>query len=414
MLKKFIIRLSILLITALVLTGGAVVAAYYLLPSAPTSNTTTADDDTLRSDDTYNILLCGVDEHHENADTIVIASFNAEKKTLKLLSVPRDTMSNEERGIQKINASYSVDHVGNIDQTIKEVEMVTAIPIDRYAITTFDGFEKAIDALGGVKMDVPQDLKYSDPYQNLEINIKKGEQTLDGKHALQFVRYRSGYVEGDIGRIKAQHLFFKALGKTLLDPSNITKMPALAKIISKDMETNLTVPEMLWFAKKAQGFNADSIKMFTLPGTPQYVNELSYYIPSQQGIIDLINKEFAPEGRQITARDLDLVPYASSAEDTTSLNDNEIPENIEGPATNYYDTNGSYPNSNQGGSTYYGSGGAYVPPAENYTGQNTRGYSTQTVPNPPTSDGNVQVVPSDGSDTGGGHSAGNGNTAPIQ
>lgn len=82
-------------------------------------------------------------------------------------------MSNvDNRDIVKINGSYSVDHKGNIEQTIHEVEMVTGLPIDRYAITTFEGFEQAIDAIGGVEMDVPYDLQYSDPYQDLEIDTK--------------------------------------------------------------------------------------------------------------------------------------------------------------------------------------------------------------------------------------------------
>ena len=146
---KFFSRLIIILVLALAVVAGAGFAAYHFLPTAPTSSDSTVDEDVLK-DDTYNILLCGVDGKHENADTIVLASFNTEKKTLKLLSIPRDTMRNvDTRDIVKINGSYSVDHKGNIEQTIHEVEMVTGLPIDRYAITTFEGFEQAIDAIGG-------------------------------------------------------------------------------------------------------------------------------------------------------------------------------------------------------------------------------------------------------------------------
>ncbi len=405
---KFFKRLILVIVTTFVLVGGTAAAAYYLLPTAPTS--TDAEAAGLNADDTYNILLCGVDEHHENADTIIIASFNAKDKSIKLLSIPRDTMSNEERSIQKINASYSVDHIGNIDQTIKEVEMLTGIPIDRYAITTFDGFKEAIDALGGVEMDVPQDLHYSDPYQDLEIDLKKGPQTLDGAHALQFVRYRSGYAEGDIGRIKAQQIFFKALSKTLLDSGNVTKIPALARVISNKMETDLTIPEMLWFAKEARGVNADNVKMFMLPGVAQYVDEISYYIPSEQGILELVNKEFLEKGHLIKAGDLNLVPMAKDAISEIDQNDTKPPalnesDDVDG---SYYDTNKAYPNSRHGGSTYQGSTGAYVPPSEQNTGQSSRGSSTQTTPALPSVGGNATIVPATPDNSG------SGNTAPAQ
>lgn len=409
---KFFSRLAIILIIALGVVAGAGFAAYHFLPTAPTSSDVSTTDDDVLEDDTYNILLCGVDGKHENADTIVLASFNTEKKTLKLLSIPRDTMSNEDRAIQKINASYSVDHEGNIEQTIHEVEMVTGLPIDRYAITTFEGFEKAIDAIGGVEMYVPDDLQYSDPYQDLEIDLKKGEQVLDGEHALQFVRYRAGYATGDIGRIGAQQLFFEALGNELLSASIITKIPALAKVVSEEMETDLTVSEMLWFFKQAQGMSSDSIEMFILPGTAEYVDGLSYYIPSESGIIELINSEFMEDGKQIDATDLDLVPLASSVEDTS--NTEEARKNA-GMVDNGYDTNGSYVGSGEGGTIYEGNGGAYVPPPEYSTGDDYRDSTTETVPNPPSIDdnnGGATITPDPG--TGGSSSTGgSGNTAPV-
>ncbi|MEE0434139.1 MAG: LCP family protein [Peptococcaceae bacterium] len=408
---KFFSRLLLVLVFALAIVAGAGFAAYHFLPTAPTSSDVSGDEDVLE-DDTYNVLLCGVDGKHENADTIVLASFNTEKKTLKLLSIPRDTMSNEDRAIQKINASYSVDHPGNIEQTIREVEQVTALPIDRYAITTFEGFEKAIDAIGGVEMYVPSDLQYSDPYQDLEINLKQGNQVLDGQHALQFVRYRAGYATGDLGRINAQQLFFEALANELLDTSIITKVPALAKIVSEEMETDLTVSEMVWFFKQAQGMSADNIDMFVLPGSAEYVNDLSYYIPSESGIIDLINSEFMEDGKQIDATDLDLVPMASSVQDTT--NTEEALQNA-GIVDNGYDNNGSYVGSGEGGTIYEGNGGAYVPPPEYNTGDDYRDSTTETVPSPPTADDDsgATIIPGGGS-SGGSSSGGSGNTDYVE
>ena len=409
---KFFSRLAIIIVFALSVVDGVGVAAYYFLPTAPSSSDSSIANESSLKDDTYNILLCGVDESHENADTIVLASFDTKAKTLRLLSIPRDTMSNEERPIQKINASYSVDYEGNIEQTIREVEKVTALPIDRYAITTFEGFEEAIDAIGGVEMYVPMDLEYSDPYQDLEINLKEGDQVLDGKHALQFVRFRSGYATGDIGRIGAQQLFFAALADTFLDKSIVTKVPSLAKVVSENMETDFTISEMIWFFKQAQGMSKDSIEMFILPGTPDYYDGLSYYIPSESGIIELINSKFMKGSKRIGPKDLDLVDIASSTDDTSNET-NTYGEDIESG----YDNNGSYIGSGQGGSTYEGSNGAYVPPTEQSTGNDYRDTTTETIPGRPSIEGgNATVVPNpgNGGSSGGSGGTGSGNTGLVQ
>lgn len=409
---KFFSRLAIIIVFALSVVAGVGVAAYYFLPTAPSSSDSSIANESSLKDDTYNILLCGVDESHENADTIVLASFDTKAKTLRLLSIPRDTMSNEERPIQKINASYSVDYEGNIEQTIREVEKVTALPIDRYAITTFEGFEEAIDAIGGVEMYVPMDLEYSDPYQDLEINLKEGDQVLDGKHALQFVRFRSGYATGDIGRIGAQQLFFAALADTFLDKSIVTKVPSLAKVVSENMETDLTISEVIWFFKQAQGMSKDSIEMFILPGTPDYYDGLSYYIPSESGIIELINSKFMKGSKRIGPKDLDLVDIASSTDDTSN-EANTYGEDIESG----YDNNGSYIGSGQGGSTYEGSNGAYVPPTEQSTGNDYRDTTTETIPGRPSIEGgNATVVPNpgNGGSSGGSGGTGSGNTGLVQ
>ena len=409
---KFFSRLAIIIVFALSVVAGVGVAAYYFLPTAPSSSDSSIANESSLKDDTYNILLCGVDESHENADTIVLASFDTKAKTLRLLSIPRDTMSNEERPIQKINASYSVDYEGNIEQTIREVEKVTALPIDRYAITTFEGFEEAIDAIGGVEMYVPMDLEYSDPYQDLEINLKEGDQVLDGKHALQFVRFRSGYATGDIGRIGAQQLFFAALADTFLDKSIVTKVPSLAKVVSENMETDFTISEMIWFFKQAQGMSKDYIEMFILPGTPDYYDGLSYYIPSESGIIELINSKFMKGGKRIGPKDLDLVDIASSTDDTSN-EANTYGEDIESG----YDNNGSYIGSGQGGSTYEGSNGAYVPPTEQSTGNDYRDTTTETIPGRPSIEGgNATVVPNpgNGGSSGGSGGTGSGNTGLVQ
>lgn len=306
---KTLKSIFVALLCVLAVFAGLAIAAYTFLPKAPSE--APVDEDPLSSDESYNILLCGTDGTLENADVMVLVTFDAAKGQVKLLSLPRDTMSRTDRGIPKLNAAYSHHHLADIKQTKKEITMLTGLAIDRYVVTTFEGFEAAIDALGGVPMNVPNDLYYLDPYQDLEINIKAGDQVLNGKKALGFVRYRAGYAGGDLSRIQAQQIFFKALAKTLINPATLPKLPALANVVSKDMDTDMSLSEMLWFGKQLRHIDlaGDQLKMFMLPGSPDYIDEISYYIPSREGIINMLNKEY-PKGTPWTGNELSLVDYA--------------------------------------------------------------------------------------------------------
>lgn len=326
---KTVIKIIASMLILAIIAGSTGYVLFHFLVTPPSKNPAVSDDDDHQK--IYNILCCGVDKEQYNADTIVLMTYFVEKNKVKVLSLPRDTMSHVQRTIKKLNASYSDPQPGDIEETKKEVTMLTGIPIDRFVVTTFDGFKNIINALGGVEMDVPEPLHYSDPYQDLLINIDAGPQVLDGDKALQFVRFRAGYAEGDLGRIKAQHLFFKALGKTMLNPSNITKAPEIAKIVRQDMKTDLTIQEIVWFARHMKGLDLNNnIVIFTLPGYPMYVDELSYYIPDAASIVYMLNKEY-PKDTPWTIKDLDLVPQAMSVQASNgygSSNPDKIPRNL--------------------------------------------------------------------------------------
>lgn len=290
-----------------------VMAFYFFYPNAPQTTTQDLDQVALSEKGIYHILLAGLDEEKTNTDTLLLVQFHAETKEARILSIPRDTMSNVyDREVQRINAAYNVIEPPDIDRTIEEVEMLTSLNIDRYVLTSFTAVEEIIDALGGIKIDVPHDMIYEDPYQDLSINIRQGRQTLDGEEAVHFLRYRSGYMEGDLGRVKTQQLFFQAFFDTLLEPSSLTKVPDLVQIINDETETDMTAAEMLWFAKQAKDMDTkDSLSLFILPGRAEYINEISYYIPSLTNLLEMLNKEFNPLDKAITAKDLNLVPYAA-------------------------------------------------------------------------------------------------------
>lgn len=268
-----------------------------------------------RTDGRYSVLVVGTDDAGLNTDTILVASLDSKHNTASVMSIPRDTMSNVTRNVKKINAAYAVgakDGVGNIDNLKTEITYLIGFPVDNYVIIDLTAFEELIDALGGVTIDVPQDMDYDDPYQDLHIHIKKGLQTLNGKDAIGFVRYRSGYVQGDLGRVKAQQLFIQALAEQVATPATVTKLPQLTSIILDNMDTDLTYGELAWFVKEAVSVDmSTNLHMFTLPGVAETVKPdgsyqaLSYYLPYEDKILEIVNAYFNPYSKDLV--DLNIV-----------------------------------------------------------------------------------------------------------
>ena len=292
--------------------GGYVMASMYITPQVTVPPVDNEDDSLSRLKGSYNILAVGRDKVGLNTDTIMLAHIDTELNTLNIMSIPRDTMSNQNRYVKKINAAYGVGGKANIEQLKSEITDLLGVQVDRYVVVNLDAFEQVIDAIGGVTIDVPRDMKYRDPYQDLTINLSKGPQTLNGEQAIGFVRYRAGYAEGDLGRIEAQQLFIQALINQMTSPSIVNKIPELANIVKTNMDTDMTVQEMIWFAK--QGLEIDlatGVNMYVLPGEAHYVwsgsQWLSYYLPFEDEILAMVNQSFNPYDTPITADMLDLV-----------------------------------------------------------------------------------------------------------
>lgn len=222
-----------------------------------------------------NTLFMGIDE--ARSDTIIVASYNKENQRITLLSIPRDTrVEIPGYGFDKINSAaarkegtaLAMETVGNL----------LGIPIHQYVKVTFKGAEKIVDILGGVKVTVPMDMDYEDPVQNLSIHIKKGTQVLDGANAVKFARFRSGYPDQDLGRIKAQQELIKAFIDKLTSPKVIPKALSIADAMSKSIKTNLENGDIVQYAMKIKDIKMENIKFYTLPGDVGYQNKVSYFL----------------------------------------------------------------------------------------------------------------------------------------
>lgn len=151
----------------------------------------------------------------------------------------------------------------------------------------FEGFKAAVDALGGVDVDVPQDMEYKDEYQDLDINLQKGMQHLNGDQALEMVRFRR-YTNGDIGRIETQWIFLKALVKKASGLSGVLKIPDLVNAVSPYVKTDLSMQDILSLANMALGVKPENVRYGTVPGKVENIDDrdrngsLSYWIADRR------------------------------------------------------------------------------------------------------------------------------------
>lgn len=247
-----------------------------------------------RREGVFTVLIAGTDAASRSTDTIMLAAFDTEQKKMNIMSIPRDTIVNVRRATKKINAAYAMSD-GDIYALYDEVESVTGIRPDKYVLVTVDAFVDLIDAIGGVEVDVPINMRYRDPAQDLTIDIDKGLQTLDGYDAMGFMRYRATYADGDLGRIKVQHTFVEAVIKKMLTPATFAKIPELSQIIIDNLETDLTLGNGIWLGKQMLTMNLETdVGMHTLPGYADYYDGLSYYFPKQDEVLTLINEYYNP------------------------------------------------------------------------------------------------------------------------
>lgn len=227
-----------------------------------------------------NILLLGMEG--PRTDTIIFASFDPESKKLDLLSIPRDTYY-ERKGHpsadkKKINAVYGDEGAKGTMAAVSNV--LQGVPIDYYVKVTYQGVERIVDSLGGVKVNIPMDMDYDDIYDHppLHIHLQKGTQVLNGKKAVQFLRFRKnndggGYPDGDLGRMKAQQQFVKAA----LEKVFSFRLPVVANTVFKYVKTDMPLTDIVIMAKDAVGMSKDHVTTYSLPGKAVY-NGVSYFL----------------------------------------------------------------------------------------------------------------------------------------
>ena len=389
-----------------------------------------------KSKDYYTVLILGRDTGGGgNTDTMLLASYDVTNQKATVMSIPRDTMVNVPWDIKRINSVYNYYGGGEkgIKALYKEISQLVGFEPDYQVIVEWEAVGKIVDAMGGVYFDVPRDMNYEDPVQDLSIHQTKGYRLLSGDDAMQVLRYRHdnrkngkmlGYPDGDLGRIKTQQGLLKAMIEQLMSLKNITKVNEFIKVFNENVETDLSFQNMLWFAKQAFLGNSSGAKLdtaqvnfVTMPNTNVscwsrvYHSYQSYVTPNAQELLELVNNELSPFVEPSTMSDLDIMSVNSdgSVSSTTGhVEDSKAaaaPVISSGkkdePAKDYdMDSNGNLIDPDTG---------EVIAPSETETGTGTPA-TEPTTPQEPETGGSDASTDGENGSTGGENGSGSGET----
>lgn len=247
--------------------------------------------------ESVNFLLLGIDSQdvskngNTRSDTIMLFNVNKDTGEINILSIPRDTrVSIEGRKYQeKINHSFAY---GGPDLVLSTASNLLGIDIEYYVVADYNFVKQFVDLIGGVEMDVPVDMQYTD--STIKIDLEAGNQVLNGDQALQYLRFR-GYPTADIGRVGAQQKFMKAMISQAITPKNIIKVPQMLGAYNNNIETNMPSSIVAKYGLRAGKYDLANINAVTLPGEPAYINGVSYYIHYEEQTKSIVQEIFNKE-----------------------------------------------------------------------------------------------------------------------
>ena len=306
------------------------------------------DENTKKNLPEIKVLILGVstDLDSQLTDTIMVASYNPNTQKANLLSIPRDSYTGKNTAKAtaslKINALYNIEKTP--EKTLKAVNEITGLDIKYYVIVKTEALIQLVDAIGGVEFNVPIDMKYDDPTQDLHIDLKAGTQKLDGEKAEQVLRFRhsnpdkngvmstypSEYGNDDFGRMRTQRDFISALLKQTLKPGNIFKLGEILEIAHKNVETNLELSYIKDYIPYAVEFNTDNLQTATLPGTTpdmKDTNNVSIFVINKKLSTELIQSMFYVDSTEETEDNTitnSLKTTSNSISSTTTVKDDEL------------------------------------------------------------------------------------------
>lgn len=289
------------------------------------------------------VMILGVDRRADDAgrsDTLMVASVRMEQQQAALMSIPRDTrVKIKGHAYDKINHAYAY---GGHELSRETVQELLGVPIDHYILIDTKAFERIIDTIGGVDIDVEKRMYYEDPWDDnggLIIDLYPGEQHLDGDRAIQYVRYRDG--EGDIGRIRRQQKFMRAVLAQVISPDILPQLPQLIEEIRGAVETDMSVSELVKLGSVLKEVKEKGLDAEMLPGKPAFLSDISYWLPDIVALRHMVREDMGAEmtEKQLAAAEATAKEYQDALPKAIQLAENTEQE----PASKPEGTGGEKP-----------------------------------------------------------------------
>ena len=267
-------------------------------------------------------LCAGYDEASENTDVLFLASYNTSAKAVSIMQIPRDTYYDFGGTQNKINQFYATGKAGGMSpksamEALKAlVSEALSVKIDGYVGITLDVFSEIVDKIGGVEIDAERDISFTDENGENEIVLKKGKNLLDGRAAEQFVRYRSGYATGDLGRTDAQKMFLSAFARTVfsrMDPAGVIN---ILRAVDGRVVTDIGLAEAAgYYLKYGQALKSASYSYMNLPGQAcRRENGLWYYVANRRGSNEVCSTYFGADANSFDKAEKMYIPGEAAFE----------------------------------------------------------------------------------------------------
>ena len=260
-----------------------------------------------RREGVYTVLLAATDADGFHTDTMMVMTYDVKNQKVGVVSIPRDTLINRTKGNPKL-----VYGSGGVKQRVEDISDMLGIPIDRYIQVNIKGFIALVDYLEGVDFYVPCDMDYDDPYQNLFIHFKQGQQHLNGQQAMEVARFRKnndgvGYT--DVGRTQTQQKLLIALAKKVLAWNSLSKINGFVEIFNKYVTTNMELSEMMYFASQAVYLDTSAgVETATLQGNgdASWRGFTYCYELDPETTLDTVNRLLNPYEQDLKLTDMNL------------------------------------------------------------------------------------------------------------
>ena len=261
-----------------------------------------------RKDGVSTVLMAGTDADGLRTDTIMLLYMDSNGGIMGLLSIPRDTLVYGGYSVPKINSAYGWAGCGEagMEELMDRVQDLIGYRPDSYVLIQMQTLVDMVDLMGGVEYNVPMDMQYSDPYQDLVIDLHAGPQTLNGEQAIGLLRFRSGYAMADLQRVQVQRDFIQTAVKQWSSPVNVWKLPQALSLVQSEAVTDLDNSNLMWVIYSLFGADLDQTVTETLPGAGASFSSGSYFVADPAQVLALINASFNIYQQDLTADMLNI------------------------------------------------------------------------------------------------------------